>query len=224
MQPPIDVGKEGVFRVDPYRFGIVGDGFVVFAHSLVDVPPVVVGFGEFRFEPDHLGKVGDGFVVLTYLGVGVCPVVVGGSEFRVDSNRFGIVGNGLVVLTHLVIGEPPVVVGEGVFRFEPNRFSVGEYTRLRLAQGAMGKSGSWQRLGPWHVAGFDLQARGYRFESGPHHVDVQGKEYHRGFGAYFIGMEEIAMPVADRRAATILRVGKVRGAQKVSPCRRHRPA
>ena len=62
---PAPVGQ-GKSRIEPDRFGVVGDGVVEVVFVVVGITPAVISFRELRVQPDGFVKGGNGLVESLY--------------------------------------------------------------------------------------------------------------------------------------------------------------
>src|SRR5215469_5020747 len=59
---PKVISRSIAVGIDSDRFGVIGDGTVVFALALPNMGPLVVCKGRFRIQPDRLAVVSNGTV------------------------------------------------------------------------------------------------------------------------------------------------------------------
>ena len=98
----IVVGK-CVFRIEPDRLVVIGDGAVEVAFVAPGEAATVVGPRVFRIrsEPDRLVEVGDGAVAVAFVAPDSAAVVVSNGVCRIEPDRLGVVGDGAVKIVLL---------------------------------------------------------------------------------------------------------------------------
>ena len=124
VKAPATVVSLAMLRVEPKRFGVVGDGSLNFALRLPD----------FRARVDRVGLCRvqlDGFVVIIQSGIKVpllcvedSALQVGDVDPRLDLDRTAEVGNGATRVSKRVPAEGAVYVESPILRMELDRSAV----------------------------------------------------------------------------------------------------
>ena len=118
------VVSPAIARVDPDRFGRVGDRVFVFALPAPGVAATAKRIDVLGVEPDCLGQVRDRLVVLLPGTPGFAAELINERFFGVQPNRFAVILDRLVVVALRVPGEASLFVGACVPGLKPDRLGV----------------------------------------------------------------------------------------------------